>query len=208
MRPVPTGLERAAAWSWRLLACAVAVGAVLALLWYLKVIVLPAIVALTIALALTPLARLLRRRIGRPAAAMSLIVGILVVAGLIALVTSSVVSEYDELRDSVTRGVDEVTAWLEGEPFNLSLDGVQDLDSSLGSAWDKTSSYLLSGLSAGVALITGIVLAVALLYFILRDGAGFWGWILRRFSPDLRPRSIERAAALGGYSVVMCAGRP
>jgi len=62
---------------------------------------------------------------------------------------------------------------------------------------------LLSGLSAGVALITGLVLAVALLYFILRDGAGFWGWILRRFSPDIRP-TIDRAGrrswrVLGGF---------
>ena len=37
--PVPASLERAAAWSWRLLVCAAAALAVLALLWYLRVIV-------------------------------------------------------------------------------------------------------------------------------------------------------------------------
>ena len=66
--PVPTSLVRAAAWSWRLLLCAAAGLAVLALLWYLRVIVLPIMLALTIAPALTPVAARLRRvRLGRPA---------------------------------------------------------------------------------------------------------------------------------------------
>lgn len=201
--PVPTVVDRAAGWSWRLIVCVVGLGAVLALLWYLRVIVLPAIVALTLAPALTPLARWLRRHVGRPAAAISLIVGLVVVAGLIALVTSSVVADYDELADAVTRGVDDVTAWLEGEPFNLSLDRVQNLDSNLGSAWDAASSYLVSGLSAGVTLITGVVLAVALLYFILRDGVSFWAWVVRRFPAAMRPQIGQAGdrswAVLGGF---------
>ena len=200
---VPTSLDRAAGWSWRLLVVGVAAAAVLTLLWFLKVIVLPAIIAVTIAPALTPLAGWLRQRVGRPAAAIALTVGIVVVAGLIALVTSSVVAEYDELRDAVRNGVEEVTTWLEGEPFNLSFDEARDLDSSLGSAWGRASSYLVSGLSAGVALITGLVLAVALLYFVLRDGPAFWRRILRLFSPELRPH-LDRAGrrswqVLGGY---------
>jgi putative heme transporter len=201
--PVPATLDRAAGWTWRFLVCVLGVAAVLALLWYLRVIVLPAVIALTVAPALTPLARWLRTRVGRPAAAMALTVGIIVVAGLIALVTTSVVAEYDELRDSVSSGVDDVTGWLEGEPFNLSLEEVQDLDSSLGSAWNRASSYLVSGLSTGVALITGLVLAVALLYFILRDGAVLWRWIVDRFSAETRAE-IDRAGrrswrVLGGF---------
>ena len=37
-----------ASWTWRLLLCVVALLAVLALLWYVRVIVLPTMVALTI----------------------------------------------------------------------------------------------------------------------------------------------------------------
>ena len=44
--PVSPNLDRAAAWSWRLLVSAAALAAVLALLWYLRVIVLPVAVAL------------------------------------------------------------------------------------------------------------------------------------------------------------------
>ena len=83
---VPRNLERAAAWSWRVLVCAAAGLAVLAVLWYLRVIVLPVMVALTIAPALTPVARLLRSfRLERPAAGLALLTGLAVVAGLIAI---------------------------------------------------------------------------------------------------------------------------
>jgi putative heme transporter len=202
--PVPLNLERAASWSWRLLVCAAALLAALAVLWYLRVVVLPAMVALTIAPALTPLARLFRRlRLERPAAAFALVGGLAVVAGLIAIVTTSVLAQYDELADSVTRAVEDITNWLEGEPFNLSFERADDLESTLRESWREGSSYLVSGVQAGVGLITGLVLAVVLLYFILRDGAELWDWILRRFSPDSRP-VIDRAgrrswAVLGGF---------
>ena len=42
---VPAGVDRAAAWAWRLVVCSAALALVLFLLWYLKVIVLPAIIA-------------------------------------------------------------------------------------------------------------------------------------------------------------------
>jgi putative heme transporter len=202
---VPTNLERAAGWSWRLLVCAAALLAVLTLLWFLRVIVLPVMVALTIAPALAPLAGRLRslRRFERAAPALALLAGLAVVAGLVAIVTTSVLAQYDELADSVSRAVDNVTDRLEGEPFNLSLDRTADLQSSLADSWREASGYAASGVQAGVGLLTGLVLAVAVLYFVLRDGAAFWEWILRRFAPETRPM-INRAgrhawAVLGGF---------
>jgi predicted PurR-regulated permease PerM len=202
--PVPTGLDRAAGWAWRLLAVAVAAIGVLAVLWYFRVIVLPAMIALTIAPALTPVANLVRRiRLRRPAAAVALVTGLAVIAGLIAIVTVSVLAQYGELVDAVSDATDEVTSTLEDEPFNLSLDNTRDLDASLRESWDAVSGYLVEGLQAGIGLVTGLVLAIALLYFILRDGAAFWRWILRRFDPPTRPvvdRAGRRAwAILGGF---------
>jgi predicted PurR-regulated permease PerM len=202
--PVPANLQLVAAWSWRLLVCAAAVVAVLALLWYVRVIVVPAMIALTIAPALTPLARLLRQlRLERPAAALALIAGLAVVAGLVAIVTASVISQYRELRVAVSDAIDEITNRLEDDPFNLSLGQTEDFQSTLGDSWRDVSSYLASGVQAGVGLVTGLVLAIALLYFVLRDGAEFWQWILRRLPPESRPaadRAGRRAwMVLGGY---------
>jgi putative heme transporter len=177
---------------------------VFTLLWYLRVIVLPIMVALTVAPALSPVAAWLRSlRLERPAAALALLTGLAVVAGLIAIVTTSVIAQYDELADSVSRAVDDITDRLEGEPFNLSLDRTADFRATLGESWREASGYAATGVEAGVGLLTGLVLAVAVLYFVLRDGAAFWQWILQRFAPETRPvidSAGRRAwAVLGGF---------
>jgi putative heme transporter len=202
--PVPQNVERAAAWSWRLLVCAAAAAAIVALLWYLRVIVLPIMVALTVAPALAPIAARLRAmRLERPAAAIALLTGLAVVAGLIAIVTTSVIAQWEELVDSVSQAVDDLTARLEADPFNLSLNRTEDLQSSLADSWRDASGYAVSGFQAGVGLVTGLVLAIAILYFVLRDGARFWAWILALFSSTTRP-AIDRAGqrawdVLGGF---------
>ena len=42
------------------------------------------------------------------------------------------------------------------------------------------------------------VLAVAVLYFVLRDGAALWAWVLRRFKPATR---VENACATGSAAI-------
>jgi putative heme transporter len=201
--PVPASLERAASWSWRLLVCAAAVLSVLIVLRYLSVIVLPVMFALTIAPALTPVAGLLHKRLGRPAAAVALLFGLAVVAGLIAIVAISVLAQYDELQDAVTEAVDDILERLEDEPFNLSLEGSEDVRSSFADFSDEAFGYAVAGVQAGIAVVAGVVLAIAILYFVLRDGAALWAWTLRWFAPESRP-AIDRAgrrawAELAGF---------
>jgi putative heme transporter len=201
---VPPNLDRAASWAWRLLVCAAAAFAILALLWYVRVIVLPAMVALTVAPALTPVANVLQRRhLRRPAAALALLFGLAVVAGLLAIVTLSVHAQYDDLSDSLRDAAADVTDRLEDEPFNLSFDQSADLEDSLRDSWRSIWDYLVEGLQAGTGLVAGLVLAVTLLYFVLRDGPQLWAWTLRRFAPQNRPladRAGRRAwELLGGF---------
>ena len=201
---MPAGLDRAADWAWRLLLCVAAIVVVVVILWYVRVIVLPAMVALTLAPALTPLTAWLRQvRLERPAAGLALLAGLAVVAGLIAIVTISVLAQFDELRAAVAEAVIELVGRLRDEPFDLSFESTQDLEGSLGDAWRDISSYLAQGVRASIGLITGLVLAVTLLYFVLRDGARFWSLILGRFGPENR-EAVDRAgqrawAVLGGY---------
>jgi predicted PurR-regulated permease PerM len=200
----PQALDHVAGWVWRLLLVAAAGVLLVWLLSYLSVIVVPAVVAITISPALMPVADALRRRgLERPAPAIALLTGIAVISGLVAIVAVSVVAQYDELADAVRRGVERITDWLEGEPFNLSIGDDGGLDTSLQDIWSQTSSYLLSGARTGLSVLTGLILAVVLLYFILRDGRAFWAWLLRRLSPANRA-AVDRAglkawAVLGGY---------
>ena len=106
--PLPLNLQRAAAWCWRLLICAAALAFVGAVLWYLRVIVLPIAVALTLAPALSPVASWFRRRrhLERPAVALALLTGLAAVAALVAVATVSVVEQFDELRAAVSQAVE------------------------------------------------------------------------------------------------------
>ncbi len=201
---MPANLERAAGWSWRLLVCA----------------------AVVVAMAAAPPVHQRDRHPGDDRAddrtgvdtargpATKAAAGtagggagphrrVLVLAGLIAVVTTSVLAQYDELRDSVTRAVDDITDRLEGEPFNLSLSRTEDLQASLSDSWGQLSSYLATGVQAGIGFLAGLILAVALLYFVLRDGAELWQWLLRRLPPESRPaadRAGKRAwDVLGGF---------
>ncbi len=201
--PVSQNLDRAAAWTWRLLVCAAALAGVLALVWYVRVIAMPIAVALIIAPALSPLASWFRarRHLEKPAAALALLTGLAVVALLVAIVAVSVVEQFDELVESVGRAVDDLVAQLGREPFDLALAG--DFQSALEDSWREASSYAASGVQAGAGLVTGIALAVAMLYFVLRDGGDLWASILRRFPSDARP-AVDRAGrgawgALGGF---------
>jgi predicted PurR-regulated permease PerM len=175
-----------------LLVCAAAALSVLIVLRYLSVIVLPVMFALTIAPALTPVSSMFHRRLGRPAAALALLLGLAAVAGLIALVAISVLAQYDELVDSLAQAKDDIVDMLDGEPFNLSLEKTDDVSSSLADFSDEAFGYAVAGVQTGLAVVAGVVLAVAVLYFILRDGAALWEWILRRFAPESR-QAIDRA---------------
>jgi len=205
LSPVPLNLERAAAWTWRLLICTAALALVLGLLWYLRVIVLPIAVALTIAPALSPIASWFRgrRHLERPAAALALLTGLAMVCGLVAIGTVSVVEQFDELRSAVSRAVDDIAGQLEGEPLRLSAARTEELQSSLADAWREASGHAAAGVQTGAGIVAGAALAVAMLYFILRDGEALWTRILHRCGPEVRP-AIDRAGrrawdVLGGY---------
>ena len=203
--PPSVNLARAAAWTWRVLVCAAGLAVVLALLWYVRVIALPVAIALTIAPSLAPLASWFRHRrfLERPAAALALLVGLGAVTVLIAIVTVSVVEQFDELVDAVSRAVDDLVVQLEREPLGLSVEQTEGLRSPLEESWREATGYAASGVEAGVGIVAGFVLAVAMLYFILRDGAALWATILRRFPAEVRP-AVDRAGrrawdVLGGF---------
>jgi putative heme transporter len=116
-------------------------------------------------------------------------------------VTASVAEEYDALVASLGTGLDDLTRRLEGDPFNLSFEG--DLNTSVRSALSDASSYLVSGVRSGVSVLTGLVLVVAILYFLLRDGPELWQRVVDRFPEDSRGR-VDRAGrhawrVLGGF---------
>ncbi|MDR6593369.1 AI-2E family transporter [Saccharothrix longispora] len=172
------------------------------LLWWLIgklwVVVMPVLLGLLITTVLWPPARWLRGRGLPPALAASvvLLVGLGVLGGVVALISTSIASGVPEIAESATKALQQARDWLSGPPFNLAdskLDqlidqGVDQLQSSVGTI----ANGLLTGVGTVTSgLVTG-VLALLLAFLFVKDGP--------RFTPWLRGVVGERA---GGHLTVV-----
>src|SRR6266542_4433786 len=185
----PGWLSRSAAVSWRLLVVAAAIGVVGFLLVYLRLVVLPVIVALFLSTLLAPPAGWLRARGWPPLAATWAVMGgaVLVIAGASAALAPQIGPEIGTLRDRVTTGLDDVQRWLRTGPLQISDTQLSDLldrarqvpiDRKSVGTWRARSRRsesnsraltrgLLSGATLAVEVVTGALLSLVLTFFFI-----------------------------------------
>nr|WP_083648758.1 AI-2E family transporter [Cellulosimicrobium sp. CUA-896] len=182
---VPESVRSAASWSWRLLLVGGAIAAGGWLVVQLKVIVVPVAVALLLTVLLTPVQRVLQRRLRMSrgwASGLSLLGLVVVVAALVTVAGRSIVGGFQDLRDQAVQGFEQFTDWLADGP--LSVDSVT-LNSYLDqaqSALTENQDSIVSG-ALGAATTIGHVLAGALIalfctFFFLLDGKRIWSWVV------------------------------
>lgn len=173
----------------------------------LKLVVIPLLIAIILASALAPVISFLRRRGLSPILAtwVTLITGILVFGGIVTLIVVAVRGQWEQLATSAVAGFEQVQDFIQNGP--LPIDQAQ-LDSFGTTVTDfLTSSQFGTGALAGVSvageLITGVVLAIVILFFFLKDGDRIWQFFLRPFQGHRRERGerIGHTAVrtLGGY---------
>jgi predicted PurR-regulated permease PerM len=193
---VSRGLRIAAAWSWRFLTVLVAIGVVLWLLAYVRLVVVPIIIALLLSALLEPAAARLRR-LGVPrslAAAIVLIGGLGAVVGILTAVIQAFIDGFPQLSSQVQQGIEQIQSWLRHGPLHLSQ---QQLDQLLASARDwldtNRKSFTEGALSTARAtastvgdVLVGMFLVLILTFFFMRDGRVIWNFITRLF-----PRAAE-----------------
>src|SRR3954470_4554862 len=105
-RGVPRSLVLASELGWRFLVVVAAIAVLAYALWYIRLVALPAFLALLLSTILVPPARALRRRGLRPALATVVVFfgRLLVLAAIAALVVPAVANEVGTLPDKVTGG--------------------------------------------------------------------------------------------------------
>lgn len=173
----------------------------------LKLVVIPLLIAIILASALAPVISFLRRRGLSPILAtwVTLITGIVVFGGIVTLIVVAVRGQWEQLATSAVAGFEQVQDFIQNGP--LPIDQAQ-LDSFGTTVTDfLTSSQFGTGALAGVSvageLITGVVLAIVILFFFLKDGDRIWQFFLRPFQGHQRERGerIGQTAVrtLGGY---------
>jgi predicted PurR-regulated permease PerM len=203
VRPVtvPRGVDIAAAWSWRAVVIAIAGYGLYLLVGYFSAVVIPVAIAVLITALAVPAVDLMER-IGLPralAAALTVVLGLGLVSALLTLVGTQVSAQFDQLRESVRLGLDDVQDWLRDGPLQLSQgqveQGIAQLQEAIAPG-DENGGVVEQVATVGSTVghvFTGFFIALFTVIFLLYDGARVWAWIVRLF-----PRNAREAVDSSG----------
>jgi predicted PurR-regulated permease PerM len=163
----------------------------------LKLVVIPTLIALILASALSPLVRWLRARgvPGMLATWLTLLGGVVVLGGIITLIVFAVRNQWSALVTAASDGLDQLQGYLTNGP--LSLDTAQ-FDAARNAVIGFVTSAefgsgALAGVSAAAEVLTGAALVIVILFFFLKDAATIWAFFLTPF----RGAALERARRIG-----------
>ena len=216
---VPLTLRVAADWSWRMLVIAVAFAGIVFVISKIQIIVVPAAIAVLLAVLLEPLLRLLFIKLHFPrtlAATLTLLIGLGVVTAMISVATTQLASELPNLISRTKDGIDEGIQWLATGPLQLDTNTVSDLwtqaQEQIQNYARKNASWLASNalgtMSAVASAFTGVLTALFCLFFFLKDGRKIWQWFLRLLPRSARNPLNEAAirgwVTLGAYTRTQC----
>ncbi|RPF19826.1 AI-2E family transporter [Myceligenerans xiligouense] len=173
----------------------------------LTLVVIPVLIALVLAAAISPLVSFLRRR-GMPsilATWISLLALVALLSGIVWLVVLAVVDQWDELQEQALDGFDSLQTYLQNLPFEISeeqLTSVRDSAVSLLQS-DAVGSGAIAGVSQTADFVAGFFIMIVVLFFFLKDGPVMWEFLLRPFDGHRYERGRRVGAAtirtLGGY---------
>jgi putative heme transporter len=208
-RGVPRSLVTASELGWRFLVVVAAVAVLAYGLWYVRLVALPAFIALLLATVLVPPAQALRRRGLRPGAATAVVfLGALLIAGaILTVIVPSFVDEVGTLTETVTGGAQELGRLVASGPFGLDRADVQSAIDGLSDRLNASSGEIASGVLSGAVIVgqigAGVLLTLVLVFFFVKDGPILWAWAVRLFPQSVRGRIDEAGrrswSVLGAY---------
>lgn len=200
-------VRKAAAWAWRLL---IILAAIVALLWLaarLKVIVVPIAMAVILTALLLPAVDWLdRRRAPRGGAVALVLIGALALfGGIMTFVVSQFISGLPDLTDQVTRSIDNATRWLIEGPAHLSREQIDKAgDAAVTALRDNQEKLTTGALSTAATLteiVTGAVLTLFTLIFLLYGGRNIYAFLTRIVPSHTRDR-VRDAGRAGFKSLI------
>jgi predicted PurR-regulated permease PerM len=141
------------------------------------------------------------------AAAGAMVAAFLLVAAIGTAVAPSIGDQFGELRPQAEEGVRKATDVLAEPPFNISE---AELRENVDTGLDKlreNGGPLARGVQSGAVIlgeiVTGLLIAILLTFFFLKDGERMWGYVLSltgaRSRRDADEVGTRVYAALAGY---------
>ncbi|MFD2794148.1 AI-2E family transporter [Promicromonospora vindobonensis] len=173
----------------------------------LTLVVVPVLIALVLAAAISPLVSFLRSR-GLPsllATWIALLALIALLSAIVWLVVLAVVDQWDELRTQALDGFDSLQTYVQRLPFDITDEQIASVrESAMGLLQsDAVGSGAIAGVSQTADFIAGFFIMIVVLFFFLKDGPAMWEFLLRPFEGHRYERGQRVGAAtirtLGGY---------
>jgi predicted PurR-regulated permease PerM len=200
-------VRKAAAWSWRLLLIFAAIVALLWLILRLEILFVPVALATILAALLMPVVDFLHRR-GAPrggAVALVLLSGIALFGGLLAFVVTQFVDGAPALVSQVTTSIEGVGTWLTQGPLHVSEQQINTFRDAaieaLRSNQEKLTSGALSTAGTVTEIVTGALLVLFTLIFLLQGGRNIFAFITKIFPSHVRDR-VRDAGRAGFHSLI------
>jgi putative heme transporter len=211
--PPPRAAAGSAMAAWSAKALLITAGALLVggAIWYARSATVPLIVAALLSTQLLPLIDLATRRgMSRGlAVAASMLLVVAAGLGLAWVFTNELFGNLGGVGEDVSEGADDVVAWLSdnNDWVQQHEDAIHDFLKSILPAAKDAAGGLLEGalgvLSFTAQIVSGALLVLVFLLYMLTSGDSIWAWIQGRFSPERRDRvaGVGRAAwnAASGY---------
>ncbi|MGO2935996.1 MAG: AI-2E family transporter [Glutamicibacter arilaitensis] len=205
---MPYAVRMAAAWAWRFLIVVAALGVLVWALSKISLLVIPVLVSALLAGLLSPVVNAMNSRLAVPR---GLAVGITLI-GFFALVTAGLslagqrlTAGFNALWTQALAGIEQVQNWLFNGPLKLTNDDLQSvLDDTLAQLRGNATNILseaISWTSAIGQILTGTLLAIFALIFLLLDGRKIGLFLINLLPRRARP-AMDGALTRGWASLV------
>ena len=202
---LPLGVRVAAAWSWRIVIIGLALAGFLWLIVQVRIIVIPLLIAILLTALLTPVVHWFERQ-NLPRWLGVVFALAIFGASVWVLLTLIITQLRDGLGDVADRSQQvwwEMLRWAEAT-FGISARDVGGFADQLMKTIEEHQSELWNG-ALGVAtsagqFVTGLLLTIFSLIFMLIDGRRIWNWVLG-FLPARAHAPVDAAGRAGWVSV-------
>jgi putative heme transporter len=195
------GLRVAAGYAWRVIVLATAVYGIFIVLGRIQFIGVALFVGLVITALLRPVADRMNRLLPRGlAVALSMLLGLALVAGVFTFIISSVAGQSSTLTAQFTDGTTEIERWLRDGPFHVSSaqlsNGIDQARAWLSDHQGMLVGQALGRASMALEVLTGLALAVFCSIFFIHGGDRMWTWFLGQVPSTVRDQ-LDRAGRAG-----------
>ena len=203
--PWADGFGRIAVRSAQLLLVLALVSVVVYALIQLRLVVVPVLIAIVLAAAVTPVVTFLDGKLPRLVAVwIAMLTGFAALVAVGWVVVRGIRNEWEELRDQAEQGFEEFQRFLTSGPIPIDADQLgQARDAVVELAQgEQVRTGALAGATAAAEVVAGMFLGVVLLFFLLKDGERIWTFFLQPTSGHRR----RRLELVGGRSVEVLGG--